>query len=226
MSDQIRILVADDHTILRQALCDSLRSEPDLEIVAEAGDGQYAVELAVQHQPDIALLDVEMPGQKTLTTVTQLRERCPDTSTVILTMHDSPGLVQEFLELGISGFLHKSATRATLISAIRAACSADQQVTMSVSRKSLKVSRQKPTGPGALSNREIEVLNHVAAARSNRQTAASMGIAEGTVKRHMRNIFEKLDAVSRIDAVNKAMAASVIRTDTSHTSWHANNAAV
>jgi DNA-binding NarL/FixJ family response regulator len=223
MSDRIRILVADDHTMLRHALCDSLRSEPDFDIVAEAGDGLSAVELAVQHHPDIALLDVEMPGQKALTTVMQLRDRCPDTHTVILTMHDAPGLVQDFLELGISGYLHKSATRATLISAIRATRSDDQQVTMSISRQSLKVSRLKPSGPGALSTREIEVLGHVAAARSNRQIANWMGIAEGTVKRHMRNIFEKLDAVSRIDAVNKAVAASIIGTDTS---WHDKKSAI
>jgi DNA-binding NarL/FixJ family response regulator len=210
MSEPIRILVADDHTVLRDALCDSLRREPDLEVVAEAGDGRSAVELAVQHRPDVAILDVEMPGQTVLATVAQLNEASPGTQTIILTMYDAPDVVQAFLDLGVSGYLHKSAARGTLISAIRATRSGDQQVTMSVSRQSLQVARGKPLGPGVLSAREAEVLAHVAAARSNRQIAKAMGIAEGTVKRHLRNIFDKLQAVSRIDAVNKAIASSIL----------------
>ncbi|MEU9481757.1 response regulator transcription factor [Streptomyces sp. NPDC048191] len=212
MSERIRILVADDHTILRHALCDSLRREPDLEVVAEAGDGRSAVELAVEHRPDVAILDVEMPGQTVLDTVAQLNECAPGTQTIILTMYDAPDLVQSFLDLGVSGYLHKSAARGTLISAIRATRGGDQQVTMSVSRQSLQVTRGRPLGPGVLSARETEVLAHVAAARSNRQIAKAMGIAEGTVKRHLRNIFDKLQAVSRIDAVNKAVTASLLPT--------------
>jgi two-component system nitrate/nitrite response regulator NarL len=209
-SEPIRVLVADDHTVLRNALCDSLRKEPDIEVVAEAGDGRSAVELTVQHGPDVAILDVEMPGQTVLTTVTQLNECAPATQTIILTMYDAPDLVQACLDLGVSGYLHKSAARGTLISAIRATRGGDQQVTMSVPRQSLQAARGKPLGPGVLSVREAEVLAHVAAARSNRQIAKAMGIAEGTVKRHLRNIFDKLQAVSRIDAVNKAVAASIL----------------
>ncbi|WP_327352464.1 response regulator transcription factor [Streptomyces sp. NBC_01304] len=217
-SDAIRVLVADDHTILRHALCDSLRREADIDVVAAAGDGRAAVELALQYRPDVAILDVEMPGQTVLTTVAQLNEGSPHTRTIILTMYDAPDLVQACLDQGVSGFLHKSAARGTLLSAIRATRGGDQQVTMSVSRQSLQAAPVKPLGPGALSAREVEVLGHVAAARSNRQIAKAMGIAEGTVKRHLRNIFDKLQAVSRIDAVNKAAASAILPSAAAHSS--------
>lgn len=211
MVDLINILVADDHALLRGALCDVLQSEPDLNVVAEASSGQTAVELAIQLCPQVVILDVEMPGQAATTTLEQIRDLCGDPDVLILSVHDDPHLIQEFLNLGVSGYLHKSATRGALVSAIRMARRSDRRnVTMSVSRQSITASRPEPHGRGSLSAREIQVLSHVARARSNRQIARSLGITEGTVKRHLRNIFDKLGAVSRMDAVNKAVATSLI----------------
>lgn len=211
MVDLINILVADDHTLLRNALCDALQSEPDLNVVAEASSGQTAVELAIQLCPQVVILDVEMPGQAATTTLEQIRDLCGDPDVLILSMHDDPYLIQEFLSLGVSGYLHKSASRGALVSAIRMTRRPDQRnVTMSVSRQSLTATRPEPHSRGLLSAREIQVLSHVAQARSNRQIGSSLGITEGTVKRHLRNIFDKLGAVSRMEAVNKAVAASLI----------------
>ena len=206
MSDSVvRILVADDHTLLREALCDLLRAEADFEIVAQAGNGEDAISLAAEHRPDVVLLDIEMPRSDPPTTVRRLLQGDPTLPIVVLSMYDGQQLVQELLALGVRGYLHKSTGRETLVTAIRE-CAADvrRTVTVSISPDSLRRPSPEPDGSGPLSERELEVLVHVAQAMSNRQVAGRLGIAEGTVKRHMRNIFSKLDAVSRIDAVNKA----------------------
>ncbi|WP_406838529.1 response regulator [Streptomyces sp. AHU1] len=205
----VRILVADDHTLLREALCDLLRTEPGFQVVAQAGNGEDAVRLAAEHRPDVVLLDIEMPRNDPPMTVRRLLERDPGLRIIVLSMYDGQQLVQELLRLGVSGYLHKSAGRETLVSAVRDGDGGSgRTVTVSVSPASL---RAEPATPeGTLSEREVEVLGLVAQAMSNRQIAVRLGIAEGTIKRHMRNIFAKLDAVSRIDAVNKAVERRLI----------------
>ncbi|MDT3398055.1 response regulator transcription factor [Streptomyces sp. B1866] len=212
MSDEetLRILVADDHTLLREALCDLLRLEPGFEIVAQAGNGEDAVRLAAQHRPDVVLLDIEMPRNDPPVTVRRLLQRDPALRIIVLSMYDGRHLVQELLSLGVRGYLHKSTGRETLVTAIRSGDGDRRTVTVSVSPESLREAAPEPEGGGPLSERELEVLGHVAEAMSNRQIAGRLGIAEGTVKRHLRNIFSKLDAVSRIDAVNKATERALL----------------
>ncbi|GAA0677732.1 response regulator transcription factor [Kitasatospora atroaurantiaca] len=207
----IRILAADDHTLLRTALCQLLDAEEDMKVVAQTGSGTALPELVAAHRPDVVLLDVEMPGSHPQTMSRTLLTRFPWMRLIILSMYDGPPLVQELLALGVRGYLHKSVSRESLVSTIRTAARDDQQVTVSVSRTSLSALTADPAVSAArLSSRELGVLEHVANALSNRQIAALLGITEGTVKRHLRNIFDKLGAVSRIDAVNKAVAAELI----------------
>ncbi|TXS06459.1 DNA-binding response regulator [Streptomyces sp. col6] len=210
--ESVRILVADDHTLLREALCDLLRSEPGFEIVAQAGNGEDAIRLAAAHRPDVVLLDIEMPRNDPPATVRRLLQGDPGLRIIVLSMYDGQQLVQELLHLGISGYLHKSTGRETLISAVRSREGGGElrTVTVSVSPDSLRAPQQAPDSAGGLSDREAEVLTLVAQAMSNRQIAVKLGIAEGTIKRHMRNIFTKLDAVSRIDAVNKAVERGLL----------------
>ncbi|PZT72582.1 MULTISPECIES: response regulator transcription factor [unclassified Streptomyces] len=210
--ESVRILVADDHTLLREALCDLLRSEPGFEIVAQAGNGEDAIRLAAAHRPDVVLLDIEMPRNDPPVTVRRLLQGDPGLRIIVLSMYDGRQLVGELLHLGISGYLHKSTGRDTLISAVRSREGGDElrTVTVSVSPDSLRAPLPVPDGAGGLSDRESEVLTLVSQAMSNRQIAVRLGIAEGTIKRHMRNIFTKLDAVSRIDAVNKAVERGLL----------------
>ncbi|MFJ3090797.1 MULTISPECIES: response regulator transcription factor [unclassified Streptomyces] len=209
--ESVRILVADDHTLLREALCDLLRSEPGFEIVAQAGNGEDAIRLAAAHRPDVVLLDIEMPRNDPPATVRRLLQGDPGLRIIVLSMYDGQQLVQELLHLGISGYLHKSTGRETLISAVRSREGGElRTVTVSVSPDSLRAPQPVPDSAGGLSDREAEVLTLVAQAMSNRQIAVKLGIAEGTIKRHMRNIFTKLDAVSRIDAVNKAVERGLL----------------
>ncbi|WP_079032370.1 response regulator [Streptomyces specialis] len=207
----VRILVADDHILLREALCDLLRSEPGLQIVAQAGDGEEVVRLAAEHRPDVVLLDIEMPRNEPAVTVRRLLERDPMLRIIVLSMYDGPHFVQDLLALGVRGYLHKSTGRETLVTAVRGRDDGERRtVTLSVSAHSLRGTSPEREDDDVLSEREVQVLTRVSRAMSNRQIASELGIAEGTVKRHMRNIFTKLDAVSRIDAVNKATERALL----------------
>lgn len=206
-----RIVVADDHTLLREALCDLLGTEPEFEIVGQAGSGTAAVRVVAERRPHVVLLDVEMPDNEPCETVRRLLGLDPDLRIVVLSMHDSPQLVQELLSCGVRGYVHKGVERSTLVSAIRQCVTGDQStVTVSISPQSLATYATPWPDDCGLSHREREVLALVAEALGNRQISAQLGITEGTVKRHLRNIFTKLDAASRIDAVNRAAQRGLI----------------
>jgi DNA-binding NarL/FixJ family response regulator len=205
----LRILVADDHTLLRQALCDLLSTEPRFEVVAQADSGESAVQLADRYEPDVVLLDVGMPRNDPPSTVRRLLARDPALRIIVLSMYDTPDLVRQFLSLGVHAYIHKSASMEALTSAILSPAKDQRTVTITVSLGSLLASENE-VQKGGLSARELEVLAFVAEAMSNRQIATRLSITEGTVKRHLRNIFGKLGAVSRIDAVKKASAQSLI----------------
>ncbi|MGW4561953.1 response regulator [Streptomyces sp. NPDC004561] len=208
-----RILVADDHTLLRDALCDLLAAEPDFEVVARVGDAESAIRRAAELRPDVALLDVQMPhNEDPAATVRRLLARRPELRVIIVSMDDHPVLVRQLLALGVRGYLHKSVSRQTLVAAIRERADTGRR-TVTVTMPAGGPHPQGAAGAPAerLSEREAEVLTLVAAALSNRQIGARLGITEGTVKRHMRKIFDKLGAVSRLDAVNRAVDLGAIR---------------
>ncbi len=199
----ITILLVDDHALVREGLREILQMQPDMRVVGEAEDSATTVTLAEAEQPDIILLDVEIPGDEVTITVQRIRKCSPASRVVILSMYEGPQLVQALLATGIRGYLLKSIHQEELVVAIRAICSDEDRVILGVSRESLSYAQQGPP-PGTLSTRELEVLDLVAQALSNGQIASRLQLTEATVKRHMRNIFVKLGAVSRIDAVNKA----------------------
>ncbi len=206
--DAIRVALVDDHVLVREGLREILEAHDDLEVVGEAGDRDGAIAVVTEKRPDVVLLDVEIPGGDVITTVSRLRATSPETKVIILSMYDGPELVQSLLDLGISGYLLKSVTRHELVAAIRGSQTDPSRITISVSRQSLASMR----GGSAvtLSRQERAILQLVAQALSNAQVASQVGITEATVKRHLHNIFAKLGAVSRIDAVNKAATASLI----------------
>ncbi|HEU5354499.1 MAG TPA: response regulator transcription factor [Actinocrinis sp.] len=204
----IRVVLVDDHVLVREGLREILSVEPDLEVVGEAADSEQALAEIGLHKPDVALLDVEIPGIGATDTVRAIRSISPATRVLILSMYDGPQLLRRLLSVGICGYLLKSVDRHELVAAIRAVYYAPQRVVLSVSRESL--AQAQGTSDAVLSAREIEVLALVSQALSNGQVASRLHITEATVKRHLRNVFAKLGAVSRIDAVNKAIAGSLI----------------
>lgn len=215
-TDRTTIVIVDDHALVRQGLREILRTQADLVVVGEAGDSASAVELVAEKRPHIVLLDIEIPGEEAPTTVARMQALSPRSRVIILSMYEGPRLLQSLLAAGVRGYLLKSVHWQVLVAAIRAVRNDDGRVVLEVSPESLV-----QAGRGSadlLSDREREVLELTAQALSNSQIAARLSVTEATVKRHLHNIFAKLDAVSRIDAVNKARAASLITTRRTRTS--------
>jgi DNA-binding NarL/FixJ family response regulator len=206
--ERTTILIVDDHALFREGLREILEAQQDMVVVGEAGNSHQAVSLAAEKRPNVILLDVEIPGEDVTVTVGRIRDLSPQSQVIILSMYDGPQVVQSLLAAGIRGYLLKSVHREELVSAIRSAREEDGRIVLAVSRESL--ARIQGPSAGVLSEREREVLEFAAQALSNFQIASRLDLTEATVKRHLRNIFVKLGAVSRIDAVNKAMAASLI----------------
>lgn len=202
------IVIADGHALVRDGLKEMLDSVDDLVVVGEASDSQTTVELVAEKQPHVVLLEVDIPGAPPTATVHQIRVRSPQSAVVILSAREGRQLLQGLLSAGIRAYLLKSATKKELVFVVRTVRSDRGRIYLSVSRKSLLEGQAEPEA--VLSVREREVLQFVAQALSNTQIASRMSLSEGTVKRHLHNIFAKLGAVSRIDAVNKALAASLI----------------
>jgi DNA-binding NarL/FixJ family response regulator len=206
------IVVVDDHYLFRAGLIELLDAVPAFTIIGHGASASEAVTLAQEHRPDVVLLDIEMPGPATPATIRKITEVSPDTRVVVLTMHDEPELVRDNVDAGAAGYLVKSAGREELVAAINAARRDENTVLVCVSRSTL-LNMGRGGAPAAgdlLSGRELEVIRHLANGGSNREIAAAMQITEATVKRHLANIYAKLGATSRIDAVRKATKRGIL----------------
>lgn len=198
------VMLVDDHALFRHGLRELLSMEPDLTVLGEADTGAQAVAMAAAHRPDVMLLDADIPGEHTATTIARTHVVAPDTRIIILSMFDEPFVVKELLAAGAQAYLIKTVTRDDLVATLRSVRSDRDRVMLSISRESFE--RVSDAGAQILSVREAEILMLVAQAYSNSQIGRRLDITEGTVKRHLRNVFIKLGAVSRLDAVNKAVA--------------------
>ena len=205
---RISIVLVDDHALVREGLREIIDSHDDMTVVGEADNSEEAVARVTRLRPDVVLLDIEIPGGEPTDTVTRMRALSPKSQIVIVSMYDGPQLLRRLIAAGIRGYLLKSVDRRELVSAIRSVHHGPDRMVLAVSRDSL--AHIQGVDDVALSPRELEILELVAQALSNSQIAHRLLISEATVKRHLRNIFVKLDANSRIDAVNKAVNASLI----------------
>ncbi len=201
--DLITVLIIDDHALVREGVRGILETQGDLRVVGQAGDSDTAVALAAEEKPDVVLLDIEIPGGEATATARQILECSPRSRIIVLSMHESPRLVNAMLTAGVRGYLLKSTFWEELVVAIRVVVADSDRIVLGVSRHSVQLIQQEPRA-SALSAREREVLALLGEALSNRQIAARLSLTEATVKRHIRNIFVKLGAVSRLDAVKKA----------------------
>ncbi|MEX3100031.1 MULTISPECIES: response regulator transcription factor [unclassified Streptomyces] len=202
-------VVADDHLLFRELLAGLLEREDWLDVVAQGRSGTEAIELARLHQPGIAVLDVQMPGPGIEETVRQIRRHSPGTRCVVLTMHDTPELLGRLLETGVAAYLLKSVSPQELLMAVRSVVREPDRVTLAVSQnmaRMLTAGRQAPL----LTPRETVILGRVADAQSNLRIADELFLAEATVKRHLTNIYRKLGAVSRVDAIRRARDSGIL----------------
>jgi NarL family two-component system response regulator YdfI len=216
---QLRILVVDDHVIVREGLRLILEGEPDLRLVGDAGDGATALRLVGELQPHVVLMDVRMPGMDGLEAIAQIRQHWPEVAVVILTTYDDDELILKGLRAGASGYLLKDVDRATLFHAIRAAARGETLLSPPVLASLLKSTAPAPVqaqklskqeGGSVLTERERSVLEAVARGARNKEIAAHLGISEPTVKTHLANLYAKLNVDSRASAVAVAIERGLL----------------
>ncbi len=210
-SSPIRVVIADDHLLFRSGLRELLESIGGCEVVGDVGSAPELFTLNHAETPAVVVLDVEMPGPGPVRTTQRLISDNPSVGVVVLTMHDDPELVGDCIEAGAKAYLLKNADRAELTAAIRlAARTRDDVILIQLSRASALVLASRYGGM-TLSARESEVLNLVAQAKTNREISTTLHISDATVKRHLTNVFAKLGATSRMDAVSRAQREGLIR---------------
>lgn len=201
----IRILIADDHPIVRQGLVSILEEEPDMDIVGEADNGKEAVALFRQHQPDIVLLDLRMPIMGGVEAITTIRTQYPDACIIMLTIYDTDEDIYQGLRAGAKAYLLKDTPCDEILEVIRAVCEGRRYIPLPISDKYIaRLERQ------ALSAREQEVLKLIATGKSNRDIGAFLGITEHTVKFHANNLLDKLGAIDRTQAVVIALRQGLL----------------
>jgi DNA-binding NarL/FixJ family response regulator len=196
----LKILIADDHALMLEAVKLALENEADLEVVAQAESGSQILPLVNQTDPDLVLLDLEMPGIDGLTCIKLLRKRAPWVRTIVLSAHDSCEVVEAALEAGADAFIVKSVDPATLASAIRQAL--EKRIATPIGREGDAV--HPAVEESGLSKREVDVLRALAEGKSNKEIAQTLWLAQQTVKFHLTSIYRKLDVNSRTQAVNWA----------------------
>ncbi|GGP94706.1 LuxR C-terminal-related transcriptional regulator [Streptomyces melanogenes] len=203
---RIRILLSHDHVALREALREALTARGEFDVIGESATSEEATALCANLQPDVLLLDAGLPGPPPEITVGRIRSVAEHTAVLVLGGFGTADTAGHLLRIGASGYLHRVTSLELLCAAIRSAAPGRR------GRPAASPSALTPAPPDGelLSPRERELLTLVAQALSNREIAAQLNIAEGTVKRHLRNIFGKLNASSRLDAVNKAFAKALV----------------
>jgi DNA-binding NarL/FixJ family response regulator len=220
VTTDIRVVLVDDHDLLRGGLSAILDAAPGIAVVGEAAGGPAAVALAREKQPDVVLMDVEMPGGDGLTATEAILAACPHTRVVILTMFDLDEYVFHALRAGASGFLLKTTPPVKLVEAVRAAAAGETLLAPSVTQRLVQTYLQRPPAPPNgdlpaklqnLTPREVQVLKAVARGLSNAEIGAELFLAEPTVKTHITRILAKLGLRDRVQAVVLAYETGLIR---------------
>jgi NarL family two-component system response regulator LiaR len=217
--ETIRILIADDHAFVREGTRRILEQEPDLEVVAEAGDGEEAVKLACDLKPDVALVDVAMPRIDGIEATRRIKAQCPAVAVLVLSAYDDDQFVFGLLEAGAAGYLLKSVRGQEIVDAIRAVHAGESVLHPSVARKVLNRFAGVSGKPrdrkslDLLTEREMDVLKLVTKGLSNKDIAEGLCLSVRTVQGHLANIFNKLRVSSRTEAVVHALKEGWVTLD-------------
>jgi DNA-binding NarL/FixJ family response regulator len=204
-SEKIRILIADDHYIVRLGLIALITTEPDMEVVAQAADGAEAAELYSRHQPDLALLDMRMPVKNGIQSTLDIRARFPQARVLMLTAFDGDEEIYKALQAGAQGYIFKNFTGEKLIPALRAVVAGERWIPREVAnRLALRKTFEE------LTPRELQVLKELAKGLANKEIADVLKITEYTVKDHLKNILGKLRVADRTEAVTTAIQRGMI----------------
>ena len=216
--DKIRIVLADDHAILREGIRALLEDQHDMLVVGEAADGRKAVELARTLKPDVVVMDIGMPLLNGLEATRQIKHDCPDVAVLVLTMHDNEEYVSQLLAAGASGYVLKRAASSELVTAIRAVATGQSYLSPAVTKVLIEgYMGRKPAEPvvvdpfDALTTREREVLQLVAEGHTNSEIAQLLSISLKTVKAHRSNLMQKLGLHDRGELIKVAIQRGIIQ---------------
>ncbi|MGH2724473.1 MAG: response regulator [Actinomycetota bacterium] len=217
-SDTLRVLIADDHALFRRGLEMVLEKEPDIEVVGEAIDGDHAVEKAQELMPDVVLMDVRMPKNSGIEATQRIKELLPHVKIMMLTISDEEADLYESIKAGASGYLLKEISTEEVAEAIRSIVAGHSRISPAMASKLLtefaamtkRTDERQELPPPRLTDRELEVLKLVAQGLNNRDIAKQLFISENTVKNHIRNILEKLQLHSRMEAVIYAVRQNIL----------------
>lgn len=203
---KLRLILADDHTLVREGLSLILDTVPDMTIVAHASTGEEAIDLFLKHEPDLLLLDIHMPGEGGLSAVKRILKNRPHARILILTAYDTEEDIYRSMLAGAGGYILKDTPPDELISAIRTVASGQRFMSRSAGAK-----LAGRIGAPELTNRELVILQCVASGRANKEIADQLGVSEGTVKSHVNKIMRKLGAVSRTDAALVGLRKGLVK---------------
>jgi len=209
----IRIVIADDHVVLRRGLRVLLELEPDLEVGGEASNGAEAIALAEREEPDIMLLDLTMPALRGVDAIPEIRQVSRDTKVLVLTMHRDVTYLRQVFRPGAKGYVVKSAADAELVNAIRSVSRGEQYIEPSLAGEALSDLLDSPTDSSdpKLTERERDVLYHIAYGHTNKETGVSLVISAKTVETYRHCIMVKLGLSSRADLVHDALEQGIVK---------------
>ena len=210
MSNKIRVVLADDHVMVRQGIRQFLEEAGDIQVVAEAGTGAEAVRLVETHQPDVTVLDIRMPEVTGVEATRQIKQRFPDVRVLVLTAYDDDPYVFALLQAGADGYILKSASGDELVQAVHTVYKGSSALSPEIASKVVRqMTGHKPGGAAdqveLLTDRELEVLRLAARGQTNREIGQALHISHRTVQGHLANIYGKLGVSSRTEAVSEAL---------------------
>ncbi|HEY7216404.1 MAG TPA: response regulator transcription factor [Thermoanaerobaculia bacterium] len=202
----LRVLIVDDHLVVREGLRAILGRQPDMEVVAEANDGEEAIALFDRHRPDLTLMDLRLPKKGGVEATAEIRRRYPQARIVVLTVFDGDEDIYRALQAGARSYLLKSASHTELLSTLRAVAAGGRPLPAAVAERLAEHFEWSN-----LTSREIEVLRLIVAGKANKQIASRLGVTEGTVKTHVNSILAKLGAADRTEAAVQAIRRGLVR---------------
>ncbi len=205
-ADKIRVLVADDHVTVLEGLAAIIGRQPDMMVVAQAQNGREALDLWQKHRPDVALLDLRMPGLDGVGVIEEIHRQDPSARLIVLTTFDTDTDISRAIKAGAHGYLLKDAPREELLACVRAVSSGETSIPSSLVAKLAASITGEP-----LTGRELEVLSLLARGKSNKEIGAHLYISETTVKSHLRSIFAKLNVLSRTEAIAAASRRGLVQ---------------
>jgi DNA-binding NarL/FixJ family response regulator len=207
---KLRVLLVENHEMVREGVRAMVNSQPDMQVIGEAGDGRTAVQLADELTPDVVVMDISMPDMNGLQATEKIKQRCPAVKILTLTRHTDLGFLQQMLGAGASGYVLKQSAAKELLHAVRTVAAGGKHLDPAIAEKVIggfarERSKTRAVSPQSMSDREAEVIRLIALGYSNKEIAARLEISVKTVEVHKANAMRKLDMRSRIDIVRYAM---------------------